>query len=734
MKHLFASNKIKIEYVLASVIFTFFLLIYGYNAPHQATGVGESNQILSFVPLGNLAPSPGYPLYSLVVYLSTRLAATGDQVVTITHLVSVIISSLALSTTFLFLYKFYCYFFNTKTYQVLNKGYQGLLLAAILTLSMGFSGLIFRYSLVAEPYSLTWLLTALTLYLLMAIFSEKKKSNLYFLALGIVIGTGVTQSVLFVLLGLVAVFAISVAQKIKINNWIWFAILVVASSIFNWGLLALFQNTHPYALKIDKSLIAKSEYVLSGYLTSGVYDQATFSQILEDTNLNVVLDHLKTQVGYTGSSLGWILLILSLVGFVGINHQSRTQLKVFLFPPIVAALFLGFTLGWPSDSWIQERITANFVVVTFLAMPIIFFGLVTIIDRFGKAFQILFAKKYFNYLSLGLLGLLPLSNLYLNFNQARLSDKLINQDINRSILQAVEPESLLVCFSRQSCSGLILEQTLHQTNKQVEVVPYDYKKGRYNLDLTELELISYDDYPWILFDIVSANLDKRPIYSVDMFSDYYDLFGVNIGALNYLPKGYLAKLDHNIPNMFAQFDYSISDKLESVPLKNWDKFIQSQKLYVANIHVINASVFVKMGLKDRAYSEMNQASNLYHQVSDRRGEEIRAIRSQVESLYSTASYRLGSSRSDLDQMLEEVDNLIDNGFLQRANQLARGATLAFPDDPRPRLAWAKTYEIVEASASAVLEYNNVLKLDPDNATAQTRLKFQSQLPSSTKGS
>jgi tetratricopeptide (TPR) repeat protein len=297
-------------------------------------------------------------------------------------------------------------------------------------------------------------------------------------------------------------------------------------------------------------------------------------------------------------------------------------------------------------------------------------------------------------------------------------------------MKAAANNAIIACFNLMSCQGLIFAQQSEGERPDITIVPYDYLPSVRFLK-ADLVGIGYNNYPWVLYDIITWNIKNRPIYVVNLPNNYYDFLGIDFGFMHYVPMEYFGQLTQKIPLVLPQNNYQMTQGLITQKLPDWDMMRQTVKVNVAKDHIFNASIWFKMGQRNLAYQEMNLATNLFYGFEENERKQITQIREMVERTSPNNFFKLGYGVEKTAFIIDQSNELYKEGLSKRALQIAQGAVTVDPTNIKARINWADIMESVGATDSAILEYNNVLKLEPTNKEAKEKIAKFSHTNSNT---
>jgi len=384
---------------------------------------------------------------------------------------------------------------------------------------------------------------------------------------------------------------------------------------------------------------------------------------------------------------------------------------------------LSVVLAWPEAALPRLEVRPQLLVLELAAVVLCWFGWRELVVRLGAAGVVLFENK--TRVAVGLSAVMVavvLASGLIILNRKSLADYTVQENLNKELLVKAEKGAVMTCYSSVACGGLAYEQLVKGEGEGVTLVPYGYLPGVVKIGEDDLQGFSYNTFPFVLYDIVTWNVGKRTVYAVDIFQSYVDLLGINFGFMYFVPEGYMGRLDRELPGEFVPSDYKLAEKLVEGGGGDWKLLTDGLTADLARRHVLNASIYLKAGLRTRATDEVNVASNMYHLFGDSQQQEILTVREDLEKNLKSKYYELGRSVSDVDFIIGSVAGLVEVKLIGRALEVAQGAVTVDPTNIEARLTFAKTLAIASYKGRAIEEYQNVLRLDPSNAEARGELR------------
>ncbi len=201
-----AGNKFEMKKSIAIAlnlaVFAGSLLIYSLTLSHSLSFTDSGELAAAASTLGVAHPS-GYPLYAIIGYIWTLLPLPMMNVVKLN-----LLSALFISSANVMLHNVIVTIFKWQSQQRTSKGKsEGIsgdgtmhfyLAAAFLALSFGFSAIVWEQALINEVYSLHYLLTNISIYLLLLAFTNS--NDKYFFTAALFIGLGFSNHLTTLLL------------------------------------------------------------------------------------------------------------------------------------------------------------------------------------------------------------------------------------------------------------------------------------------------------------------------------------------------------------------------------------------------------------------------------------------------------------------------------------------------------------------------------------------------------
>lgn len=720
----------KNDFVISTGIFLAGLFFYASGIPAKAVGLHQSDLLITLGTQLGVLPSPGYPLLTMIIFSLTSLFKNILGVAFSSHL----ISAASASVTLVFIYRtcleLYDYSAIKKRFVLFSPSIERVLYGLFPVGVLAISRLFWRHSLFIEKYQLSALLVSISIFLFIRLLIQPKARFIAFVALSLTLGLGVSHQWIFLPISITIIWLLKDSLKnIAQHQLIILASVFLAASIGPYLLLFGYaSNQIEYSFIFDSSLSGLRQYVLLNYIGDGAAISGNINTLLESIDLEKTLTHLWVIAKILLNSFNWLLIPIGLSIFLHQSPPKKKQIPKFLLVLFsVCLIALSIVFSWEENLSGFPEVVPQAIILHPLVALLLWYGFYELVTRLGGAIQVL-SDTFKSQLASTVLVLITIVIIgYFHSPEVSLDDKIVSDAVASEILNEIEPESIISCFSFSSCYALIYQQQINDINPQTIIVPFYYLPDQLVFSHPQLQHFTYTQFPYVMYDIITWNKELMPVYSIDMFENYFELLGINYGFLNYIPLGYYSQLTDNLPDSYPDSDLSLSQKLLEKPIPAWDFALQKAQFEMAKRHMFNTSIYMKSGLRNTAVNEVNIGTTLGYGLNDQMAKQFSELRAGLESIIPSDFFQLGFEAASVDFVQEEVEKLIESGLYLKALEISRGAVTIDPSHIDARLKYAELLEINQASDTAVIEYNNVLVLDPDNQTALERLEYQTQL-------
>lgn len=731
MINVFLERMLASKFRTSLLLFAIVLGFYGLLIPTGPVGLGNSDLLITQAYLGGLVNSPGYPVYMTILSLMVSSLSGVLGVAFAAHLLSAVLASATVVLVFQLSLLIYGVYHFKARFLVVSHDVTRLLLSLLTAGSVALANVFWRYSLLTSGHMLTVFLVTGVVYLTTwLMLNPKVTSSKYYFIWGSLVGVGLGHQwlmwpILLVSLYLLRDRLVKLSMPVKVAA----LALTIGAMVVPYGLLLpRIDSQTLFSRIVAPTYESIRDYVAEGYLGDGQALTTNLNLIVTTISVEQILNNAWLIIGYMYASMG-IVMVLGIASILLYTTPPKLPnlIQALGLYSLATILALSAVIDWQPHAPNLHQAMPQMLVLHPLLALLGWFGFYELLTRITGALATLTQPKWARVFGVVVMIGAVFALAYTRWSDVSLEGKLVEAQVAQSILTSVEPDAIVACFSYSSCYSLAYQQEVVGLNQAVELVPFFYLPSVYNIGDTTLQGFDYDSYPMVMWDIVTWNRADRPIYSVDMFDNYFSLFGIDYGFLFYVPRGYFGQLTNQIPEQLPETDLQLSTALVGNKIPSWDKALEQAKIDMIRRHMFNTSIYLKSGLRQRGVGEVNIATSLGYDLDPRSAQEIATMRAAVETILPNRFYVLGSQAETVDFILEQAEELVQAGRPLRATQVVQGAVTLDPRNINARLKWAGLLESTLASQSAVLEYNHVLKLDPGNQEALDRLEYQRQL-------
>lgn len=720
-QNFFNTNRLE-KYGLGLLIL-FFGFLYLTTLPRLPVSYNQSDVFLSIANNGGIALPPGYPLYLMLLGLVLAIPI-GLSAAVKGSLLSLGLSLLTLSLVYKGSLLIYILAFKKYESGHLKKppSYEGVFVAFLTAMTLGVNYLFWTYSLIPETAIFSALLVALLVFLILKMETAAKlKLPRYLVLIGLVLGLLVShQPILIILLPVLFFQWYRFYRKIPLTKGL-LALPVFLGTWFLPYLLLLFGRAYPGepGYPFDPSLLGIIDLML-GRGAHGYYSAP--NPFLADLYLNldinrllsIFYEYIKLVVIYFGPAV----LAVGVIAFkAGYDRLPKASLSLFLPYGLLSIGLVGL-IGWGAE-WDQQANTLNYYLPGFVAASFLLpFGFLWLWRRLGRVAGVL--TKNDRAIGLGLAGLLILPLIIQGFMMYKPADLSGYDLIYRkysSILEAAEPEALVACFSEVACGSLLYQHYVENKRVDIDILPFFTSLTPQTLRKPGFLGFEYDNDQYILFDGVTWNLEKRPVYAVEINNSFYEVLGLDYPFMYYLPHGGYGKLVKNLPDEITPIEMTDSNEWLKRRTVIFDPMKNLHKSAPARDHILNGSIYLKMDRRDLAKMELTQAASIFYQFSEEEQKRITGLLSDIEQQQPQVAFAPGHKIASAAAILELVPSLMERKQYRAVYMNAMAAIASEPKNPQAHLALAKMYEATDNPLFAARVYLNILRLEPDNTEA-----------------
>lgn len=747
------------------LLFVGVFVVFAYTAARTHVSFADSDEFSVIGYQLGVAHAPGYPLYILLVFLFEHLIPFGS-IAYRANLTSALLDSACVSGVYMTSVKLFEAIKvkrsvirkkHEKPKAVYELIYQPvsvtmkIMLSLIASLLLAFSFSFWLYSNVSEVFALNNLFVVIIVYLVLSI-RERSLHARY----GTDIPGGRTDDRVFVLLCLlvcmlglalthlqtiiliypvVIVYTIYVLRKGRhlcllrsMKRVGILMVIAVLSFCLPFGLLLLFSRTgasvswslgnglqglladmtrQAYG---DGSAHSLSAYSVSFDLVKGVESIPSYITLLiQDFTIVPVLLALCGMVFLWIKQKGTFFFLSALFLFSGIVYVTYTQI-----PPVVQNDMVA-TYG---NLAIAQRqfIMSEVILSLFIASGLWgLYELIVWVNRKQQAVLLInqFLVLLFCFLLIGSVGY----EVWENGGQANMNTFSYIDSYARASLDGTNRNSVVMCFSDITCFSYLYAQQIEHIRSDDVIIPYTYDLRKEYVDkMKSISVFSYtntDDT--IASDIAVALYRHRSVYVADVPGSYVSYVGLDGQAFYMIPDGYLQQVVTTIPATVPARSFAIAQKLAASidslgaakGKNNWEKAILGT---MVRDSMLDAYLYWEEG----HITQADTLTSLSYRL--RKGFPVSAPIAQVLQGYATpGTYVPGSAIQSSSELFQAAQS---QSSAQLAFEDTRDSVFEDPFNIPARLYLANLYaQNRDYVPLAREEYENVLRIDPNNKTA-----------------
>lgn len=403
-------------------LFVFTLVIYISNLSRSVYG-GDVGDLVTAAYTGGIAHPPGYPLFTLLGWLLTRLTPFFPMTPAfLVGLISAFSSALGISL-----------YYRLTLILIKDR-----FIAVTSSLILAFTYLFWFYAEIAEVFALNNLF-AIALFLITLLFKEKKEPK-YFYLLAFVAGLSFTnhQTIILIFPSLFILLASDIWKLVRMNKWIiakslLFLILGLSSyfyvfvasyfhPIFDWANL---KDTWDFKAFFD--LVLRKRY---GTFQAGAFDPPNMTERL------IILKYYATTVGL---QLTLPVITVCLLGLIQTIRRNTTFAFAVLFAFVLTGpIFIAYA-GFPLLSVFRFGISERFISLSAVILMFLFpFGLSFFRDSIAKVVRYELLP-----LVMGVFLIIPMILFVRNFPKTNLSNVWTGDSFGRDYIEFLPKNSII---------------------------------------------------------------------------------------------------------------------------------------------------------------------------------------------------------------------------------------------------------------------------------------------------
>lgn len=403
-------------------LFAFTLVIYISNLSRSVYG-GDVGDLVTAAYTGGIAHPPGYPLFTVLGWLLTRLTPFINMPPAfLVGLISAISSALGVA-----LY-----------YQLTLMLIKDRFIALISSLILAFTYLFWFYAEIAEVFALNNLFAVILLFCAALYRQTGYKKYFYLFALFAGLAIFHHQTIVLIFPSLLIIIFSQLWRLIRKDRrtvGIGFALGLVGLIPYLYPVIA--SLSHPpidwLNMKNNWDFQSLIDFILRkryGTFQAGTFFNPTFSE-------RVLI--LKNYLVTIGTQLTPPVIFLVIVGLMySLKRNFVFSLAILLAYVLTGPFFVTYA-GFPLESVFRFGITERFMSLSAVILMIFFpFGLYYFLSLLGKV-----VRKEFLTLITCVFFILPLTLFILNFPKTDLSDVWIGDEFGRDYMQTLPKNSLV---------------------------------------------------------------------------------------------------------------------------------------------------------------------------------------------------------------------------------------------------------------------------------------------------
>jgi hypothetical protein len=398
------------------IFFIFTALLYIHNVTHDIYS-GDIGDLVTAAYVHGVAHPPGYPLFTFLGYLFTKLPLVVPVVTKVAYL-SVVTSFLGLILFFSFSYR------ATKS----------IFIGLLSTATLAFSHLYWIHAEIPEVFALNNLIVIAIV--ITGILFYQTKNIRYFYLLGFLAGLSLTHhhTIFFVLPGMLVLIAKHTKVIFSKLRYVLIGFASFAAGLLPYLYVPIAASTNPivnwdHATTLNNflHLVLRKDYGFAPPVTGAVPEviKTIFAK-----------DYIKTLV----DNYSYQMTFVALLGMIQLLRKDRwlgaSLIFTFIFSGPVFIFYAAPTISTAAAWGIIERMYTFSITIFAFFFP---FGLLFIKEFFAKRFP----KKIYGQALLFYFWIIPIFMLVYNFPKTDLSTTKIGNNLAMDIMTQVPKNALL---------------------------------------------------------------------------------------------------------------------------------------------------------------------------------------------------------------------------------------------------------------------------------------------------
>lgn len=499
-------KKPDLVYLLSSFLIPFY--IYCYTLCPTVSVYADAGEYPTLAYVSGFAHPPGYPLFILIIKLFQRLPFGNPALKA--NLVAAFFGALTIPIFYLL----------TKR---LTKNSVAAFIAG---LTLAFSKMYWRNSVVSEVFTLLAFFIVLTFYLFLLWQETGQKKYFYWFLVACGFGLAHHQTLIFTLLPLLIWFALNKGwRKLNLKDYL-LAIPLLAIGFLPYLNVYLSAKNLPL-MNWENPENLKSLFRLFTRATYGSFQLTVSPEKINSTRQALDIGRL-----FLGSF--WLGIVFVPIGIINSFRQNKKVLLTCLLIICTIIVIFGFFSGIPLFDQSQVNITERFLIIAGIYLAILIAAGLT-------------ALKIPRYLWL----ILPITAIGLNFNQVNQRGNYFGQYLAQDLLTPIPANSIFIFSDDAAINALFYYRYVMGERPDVELIvgsmfnlPPDWYSREIKYFYPDIVLPEKENNPQqYLADFMSLNFTHKNIY----------FYPPNIGQDSGLyfpqkPRGLVAQYNpHQIP-------------------------------------------------------------------------------------------------------------------------------------------------------------------------------------------
>src|SRR3989344_1752238 len=711
--------------LLSLALFIFTLLIYAITVPNSNPGFADSDEFLTVAKVIGVPHPPGYPLYTLLAILISRLPLFFFSFAGRINFLSSIFHALTILCIFL------TGIILLKRHASHNKDQNIIIISStigVLSLAVAFS--FWLKAIITEVFALHSLFVAFILFLVVLwshVFRDQKEKAQKILFISAFIA-GLALSHHQIILLMFPVYAVWVLiHDVKIFLDKKFITISIISFLIGFALPYVYVPFAAYRNPTINWEHADNVKGLFRLVSRKVYAERQLggtAYINTQFDIFASLKGIIPFVQYLFSNFGIASFFLGIIGAISLIIRKQYKIFILILLGIVGGgLFFAMYVPVPPEQ-IYDATYFGFVSVhqRFLIGSLMFYSLFI---SFGVYALYIFGKRVNKNFAVGIVALLfsiPLITGFIHYQDIKKNAFTYYHDFAKMVLESLEPNALYICFGDQACFGTLYLQEVEGVRPDVFIVPGDFTiRTRKNLLSKNKGLfLTQEDNPLYMFkDVVSLNIEKRPIYVLGFspeatLLDVHSLTG-NPFFLN--PRGCGISQITKKPLLLKQSEAckNFTKKVDSYTAAEKAIFGKSYRAFFALRNLFSGVVYLNQRCFTQAQQEFASAQMYYPSYKN-----AQIMQKQIPKKIDNSLCPFGKI-VPAEKYAEVAAKYLEKNDFERTIYAVNQAKLLDPKNIQYRLTLADVYLRINALRNAEIEYKDILVLDSKNKIARERL-------------